>query len=100
MIRGHAIAILIRNGGDGSPALVPQKYNFESDFGGNCTHIGFCMHQLLLAYMAVFRQATFEPSLMLSICAFNIPLAKINPLKYLVIFSAFWQIYACAELSA
>ena len=31
---GLILKFLIRNGGNGSPALVPQKHNFEWEFGG------------------------------------------------------------------
>ena len=31
------------------------------ELGAHCTHDGFYMHQVLLAYMAVFHQANLEP---------------------------------------
>ena len=62
IIRRHAIAILIRHGGDVSPALVPTEvYGWE--LGGHCIHDGFYMHQVTLAYMTVFRLASLEPGL-------------------------------------
>ena len=59
-IRRHAITILIRQGGDRSPALVPPKINFNRKAGRHCSCDGFYMHQMPLAYMAVFRQASLE----------------------------------------
>ena len=55
--RRHAIAILIRLGGDGSPALVL----FGWELGGHCSYDGFYMHKVLLACMAVFARRASNP---------------------------------------
>ena len=39
----------------------PQRYNFEWELGGYCTHEGFYMHQVPLMYMAVLNQVILEP---------------------------------------
>ena len=58
MIRRHAVAIFIRHEENGSSALVPPKVKFGQKLGGYYTHDGFYMHQVPLAFMAVFRQAS------------------------------------------
>ena len=40
---------------------TPRGIIFVWEHGGHCTHDGFYMHPLPLAYMAVFRQASLEP---------------------------------------
>ena len=55
MVWRYAITILIRH------PWYPQRYNFEREHGGHCTHDVFYKHQVPLSYMAVFRQAIFEP---------------------------------------
>ena len=54
---------LIRHGGNGSLLWNTQRYDFEWELGGHCTHDGFYMHQVTLAYMTVFRLASLEPGL-------------------------------------
>ena len=44
------------------PLWYAQKYNFEWELGGHCIHDRFYMHQMSLAYMAIFRQASPRPS--------------------------------------
>ena len=61
MVRRNATTILIHLGRDGLPALYPQKNNFEWELKGHCTHDGFYMHQVLLAYMVVFRHGSLGP---------------------------------------
>ena len=61
MIRRHAIAILIRHGGDDFPALVSQKVYFGWELGGLCTHDGFYMQKFLAVIMADFHLASLEP---------------------------------------
>ena len=48
---GLAILIL---GLVAKPSLCPGI--FDRELGGHCTHDGFCMHLVLLAYMVVFGQ--------------------------------------------
>ena len=51
---------LIRHGGNGSLLWNTQRYDFEWELGGHCTRDGFYMHQVTLAYMAVYRQVSLE----------------------------------------
>ena len=38
------------------PLWYPHRYNFGWELGGHCTHDRFYMHQVPLAYMAVFAR--------------------------------------------
>ena len=55
------VKILIRHGGEAPPLWYPQGYNFEWELGAYSTHDGFYLHQMPLAYMMVFRQASLDP---------------------------------------